>query len=102
MNAQSVAHFVIILFIILGNIGYFIEKRNNSSTIFYKSANEIAKLTDENNQSYFENSVVKATFNKAEFKLNEGVFKSHYIKEYKFRKAAEMSILLEGASELYE
>ena len=27
MNAQSVAHILIIIFIILGNIGYFLEKK---------------------------------------------------------------------------
>ncbi len=33
MNAQSVAHILIIVFIILGNIGYFIEKRNQNKNL---------------------------------------------------------------------
>ena len=33
MNAQSVAHILIILFIILGNIGYFLEKRNKNKNL---------------------------------------------------------------------
>jgi hypothetical protein len=30
MNAQSVAHLLIILFIVLGNIGYFVQKYKKS------------------------------------------------------------------------
>jgi hypothetical protein len=33
MNAQSVAHILIILFIVVGNIGYFIERRNKKSNL---------------------------------------------------------------------
>lgn len=33
MNAQSVAHILIIVFIILGNIGYFLEKRNQNKNL---------------------------------------------------------------------
>lgn len=33
MNAQSVAHMLIILFIILGNIGYFIEKKKKNKLL---------------------------------------------------------------------
>ena len=29
MDAQSVAHFVIVLFIFLGNLGYFIERKRS-------------------------------------------------------------------------
>jgi len=33
MNAQSIAHIMIIVFIILGNIGYFMTRKNPDETI---------------------------------------------------------------------
>ncbi|MFC2086221.1 putative selenate reductase subunit YgfK [Bacteroidota bacterium] len=82
--------------------GFFIENIDNTPSIMHKSGKLISKLTRNNDSYSFENDDVAASFAKNDLDLIHVQFKNEKLLEYKFQKAAEMSILLDGAMDLYQ
>ena len=81
----------------LAKEGYFIE----NDTITYKHKGEIFTLKDLKDEYLYNTPKIEARINKADFSIIETQFKSKDFKEAKVYRAAEMSILLKGAKNLY-
>lgn len=81
--------------------GYFIKKSNNKIILIHKGEKSSVSITLDNNIYIFENEDIIAKFNKENFRIIKVKFKRQNIRQASFRVAAEMSILLEGAKDLY-
>ncbi len=82
--------------------GYFIKKENSRLTLIHKINNENKILSLMNNTYFYETKNIIAKFDKKNnFKLIDVKFKNNNLRKVSFKEAAEMSILLDGAKDLY-
>jgi len=81
--------------------GYFINKHDNKVDIIYKKESMTKTLSLLNDSYIFTTNDAIITFNKNDFRIKNIKILNSVVKELYFNKAAEMSILLEGAKNLY-
>jgi len=81
--------------------GFFIEKKPDKITLFFKQNNEMNTLTLQQQIFLFKNDQIIATFRQPDFQIINVSFLNQHIHEYHFIKAAEMSVLLKAAEKLY-
>ncbi|MFH1322082.1 MAG: FAD-dependent oxidoreductase [Bacteroidota bacterium] len=81
--------------------GYFIIKSGKKIILLFKDGKNTSSLTLDDNIYLFENEDVATRFNKKDFRITDIEFMNPGIREYSFKMATEMSILLEGAKDLY-
>ncbi|MCK4663364.1 MAG: putative selenate reductase subunit YgfK [Bacteroidales bacterium] len=81
--------------------GYFISKLKDKTNLIFKTNKDFKVLSLINNEYIYDTDFVNARFNQKDFKLIDVKFKTPCTKEAYFKIAAEMSILLAGAMDLY-
>lgn len=81
--------------------GYFISKHADKTVIIYKHQSQIATLSELEECFYYETSHVTAKFDKSTFRIKEINILTPCAAKVRFKDAAEMRFLLEGASPLF-
>jgi putative selenate reductase len=82
--------------------GYFLSVLTNRKNLVYKQETNFTTLTELADNYIFETDYITATFSRTSFTLTEVSFRTPCVKEAHFRRAAEMMILLNGASSLLQ
>ncbi len=80
--------------------GYMLSVLRGKKNLIYKHKGSFATLTELPDEYIYETDHVSATFTRDTFRLTKAKFLTPCIKEAHFHKAAEMTVLLQGAESL--
>jgi putative selenate reductase len=80
--------------------GYYFANLKDRKNLIFKQKDNITTLTELDDEYIYENDFVTGRFAKEGFRLLEAEFRTPCVREAHFIKAAEMSVMLNGAKGL--
>ncbi len=80
--------------------GYYLEQLNGQNKLLYKDAGKTVSLTQDGEQYVYDTDLLSAKIDKHDFQIADVRLKSKTSQEITLQKAAEMSIIFEGAKAL--
>jgi putative selenate reductase len=80
--------------------GYYFAMLKDKKNLIFKQNNTFTTLSVTQDGYIFENDYVSAKFSKSGFIMSDVHFRTPCVKEARFRQAAEMAVLLQGAASL--